>query len=363
LNNVQSKIIRDYLNEFDSRLTNLQQILNTRIDSSTRETNTMLTNTITQFSISINQLLSNLTNSLKESSDKLQKGVEEKLEKIRASVEEKLGESIEKSFSAVKQMTEQLGDLKVSQERLIEIGKEINRLSDILQSPKMRGSFGEFQLETLLKQVIPQEFFKTQYQIVTGNIVDVAIFLKEGILCIDSKFPLSNFEKLTQPNLEEKEREMLARDFEKAVKKHIDDIAEKYIIPEKTLELAFMFIPAENVYYEILTRTELVEYARRKKVVPVSPNTLFAYLIIIGMGFRGMKIEQEARRIEKILLTLRKDFDGIREHFRTLLTHLERARNKAMEADKVLERFDTTIKGIEEGRKEIKEIPDVSKQV
>jgi DNA recombination protein RmuC len=180
-------------------------------------------------------------------------------------------------------------------------------------------------------------------------LVDAAVVLEGGWLCIDSKFPLDNFRRMAQPDADPEARQHWRRLFLSDIRRHITDIAHKYIVPPATLDFALMFIPAETVYYEILLSDEVLEFARTKRVVPVSPNTLYAYLQAVSIGFRGLKIAQESRRIEQLLLGLRKNFDEFKEHFRLIGRHLDRARGQFIQAESDVSRFDHTIGGIQFG--------------
>ena len=289
--------------------------------------------------------LSLLSVSLQDRVERLQTSNEARLEDIRKNVETKLVENMDRNVSVVKEMTERLTDLRATAQRIVEISQDINQLSSILQSPKLRGNIGEFELENMLKQILPVDHFQMQAQL--GEVrVDAAIYLKEGILCIDSKFPLENFRRMNEPNLREEEKKKYARDFAQDVKKHIDAIASKYIIPDTTLDFAFMFIPAESVYYEILLNPELHRYALEKKVIPVSPNSLYAFLQTIAIGLRGMKIEQEARRIEQSLLSLKKDFDTFKDRFRLIGRHLDNAKSQFTTADADVKRLDNRLSSL-----------------
>lgn len=294
--------------------------------------------------------LNALSQGLGDRFEQLRVSNEQKLETIRKHVEAKLVENLDKNLGVVKQMTEQLGDLKATNQRIVEISKDINKLGDILQSPKLRGNFGEFELESLLRQILPVDRLHFQHSLGNGTLVDAAIELKEGLLPIDSKFPLSAFQQLAEPNLTEAERLQIGRAFERAVRGHVDDIAKKYIVPPVTLDLAFMFVPAENVYYEILIRPKVSEYLRNARVIPVSPNSLYAYLVIIAIGFRRMRLEQEAERIEGILLGLKRNFDAFKDHFRLIGRHLDNARNQFESANRDVGRFDDTLSGLSIGQ-------------
>ncbi|MCX5885561.1 MAG: DNA recombination protein RmuC [Proteobacteria bacterium] len=293
----------------------------------------------------LSESLSLLSVSLQDRVERLQSSNEARLEDIRKNVETKLVENMDRNVSVVKEMTEQLTNLRGTAQRIVEISQDINQLSTILQSPKLRGNIGEFQLENMLKQILPLKHFQMQAQVGEGR-VDAAIYLKEGILCIDSKFPLENFRRMNEPNLREEEKKKYSRDFAQDVRKHVDSIAAKYIVPDTTLDFAFMFIPAESVYYEVLLNTELHEYALKKKVIPVSPNSLYAFLQTVAIGLRGMKIEQEARRIEQLLLSLKKDFDTFKDRFRLIGRHLDNAKSQFTTADADVQRLDNRLSSL-----------------
>jgi len=308
----------------------------------------------------LSESLSLLSVSLQDRVERLQSSNEARLEDIRKNVETKLVENMDRNVSVVKEMTEQLTNLRGTAQRIVEISQDINQLSTILQSPKLRGNIGEFQLENMLKQILPLEHFQMQAQVGEGR-VDAAIYLKEGILCLDSKFPLENFRRMNEPNLREEEKRKYSRDFAQDVRKHVDSIAAKYIVPDTTLDFAFMFIPAESVYYEVLLNTELHEYALQKKVIPVSPNSLYAFLQTVAIGLRGMKIEQEARRIEQLLLSLKKDFDTFKDHFRLIGRHLDNAKSQFTTADADVQRLDNRLSSLSLQGKGAEALPEEDK--
>jgi DNA recombination protein RmuC len=296
----------------------------------------------------LSQGLTTLAGSLEGKFESLRTSTEERLETIRANVESKLSETVEKSAGALKEVTASLGDLKATNDRIVEISQDINQLSDILSTPKLRGNFGEFQLENMLRQMIPEDHYRLQENL-GDSTVDAVVILKEGILCIDSKFPLDNFRRAAEADLDEETKVRCLRLFKRDVRNHIDAIATKYILPERTLDFALMFVPAEAVYSEIARDGDLQSYAHSRKVIPVSPNTLYALLGALGIGFRGMKIEAEARRIEKILLALKNNFALFRDHFRKIGRHLDNAKSQYSEAEYQVGRFDTTIGSLEFG--------------
>jgi len=289
-------------------------------------------------------VLETVAKGLEERFAALQQSNEQKLEQIRENVETKLTRSIERSSEDFQKIAETFTKVHESVNTFVEIGKDINNLSDILASPKLRGNFGEFTLEELIAQILPVSNYRMQCEISKGLIVDAAIKMKGEYLCIDSKFPLESYKRAIAENASLHEKEQAMKDFYMDVKKHITGIKNKYIIPEKTLDFAFMFIPAEAVYYEIIKDTRLSKYSFDSRVVPVSPNTFFAYLNIIALGFKGMKIEEEAKSILKALHSLSSKVDKVKEKFDVLGGHLDKARGAYGETYKriqdVKENFD-----------------------
>ena len=229
--------------------------------------------------------------------------------------------------SIVAQVEGKLGQLQEASRQIFEIGRDISSLQDILQSPKMRGGLGEFLLGDLLAQCLQPGFYKLQYAFGRGTIVDAALFLGEHILCIDSKFPLENFRKMIAAEGEE-DRKSARKQFLADVKKHVNDIADKYILPEeRTLDFAFMFIPAENVYYELIVHDEsdLYDHCMKRRVIPVSPNTFYAYLQVVMTGLRGFQISEKAREILAQLQQFSNDLERFETDFAKIGAHLRDA--------------------------------------
>jgi DNA recombination protein RmuC len=287
-------------------------------------------------------------NSLLERFDKLQTGNESKLADIRQSIEAKLADNIEKNIGAFKEMTLGIAELKSTGQRIAQVGEEIGELTDILRSPKLRGDFGEFELENMIRDVIPPDHYQIKAQ-VNGALADAAISLKEGLLCIDSKFPLDNYRRAVDPALAEDERQAAEKAFEGDVKGHVEAIASRYIVPGITLDFALMFIPAESVYYQICLNQELQALCRQMKVLPVSPNTLYAYFQVLAIGFRGMKLQEAAKRIEEVLLRMKRDFDTFKNSFRLVGSHLQNAQNRFSDANIAAEQFSVTLDRLQFG--------------
>ena len=257
-----------------------------------------------------------------------------------------VGTRLDSAARIIGDVQRNLGELQRATEEIKDLGESVSRLDNLLRAPKLRGGVGEFLLEDLLRQVLPGEHFDVQYRFRSGVVVDAVIRTSGLLTPVDSKFPLENFRRMTDAGSDQ-DRKTAQRSFIADVKKHIDSIAGKYILPDEgTFPFALMYIPAENIYYEVITNREnsagegLYAYAMHRRVVPVSQNSLYAYLLVITLGLRGMRIEERAREIQNALGTLQGDVAGIRGVFDVLGTHVENARKKYEEADKVLTRFE-----------------------
>jgi len=248
------------------------------------------------------------------------------------------------------QVTERLGDLKATNERIMEFSRSLDEFQRMLQSPKLRGDFGEFTLEQMLKDLLPAEHWESQAPIGSAR-VDALVRTPHGALCIDCKFPLDNFRRALAAT-EPAARDAAMKLFYSDVRGRIDEIADRYVSPPLTLEMAFMFVPAENVYYEVIGRPDLMTYGRERKVVLVSPNTMYAYIQVLAVGFRGMKIQDEARRVQEILADLGTRFGKFQDHFNMIGKHLENAKSQFDRALRDVERFEATLDGIKIGRLE-----------
>jgi DNA recombination protein RmuC len=271
--------------------------------------------------------------------------------KVQEVNENRLKQSLDEANKSYKDVENRLNSLFEASRKIYEVGKDVASLNDILKSPKIRGGLGEFLLEDLLAQVIPADNFEVQYAFATGEIVDAIIKLSGGkFVCIDSKFPLENFIKLQNSDADTKDS--LKNKFIKDVKKHIDSISVKYVNPAQgTFDFALMYIPAENVYYEIISgsnQEDLIAYCYAKKVIPVSPNNLFVYLQTILVGLKGFQIEQNAKYIYEMLEDLNKKFHGFNEDFSTLGGHIHKAKNKFEQTEKTLSKLNDSFLAVSE---------------
>jgi len=248
----------------------------------------------------------------------------------------------------LKNTREQIGHIQKQLGEFQELGRGISSatksLEGILGGAKTRGLLGEVTLERLLEDSLPPSQYAMQYRFSSGEAADAVIFLRDKkLVAVDSKFPLDAFRRIEAEGAEAK------RAFATAVKGHADSIARKYIVPnEGTLDLALMFVPSESVYYELLMTHDakgepLDSYCRGKCIIAVSPNTLYAHLCVIHLGLRGMQIEENAMRISSGLSGIQKNIASFTEVFEKLGTHLKNAQQTYSDADKKLEKTQSTM--------------------
>ncbi len=231
-----------------------------------------------------------------------------------------LNERLDNAARVISQVQRNLGEMS-------EIGKGIRTLQDFLQSPKLRGGLGEEVLKEMIGQTFPKNAFHLQYSFKSGVKVDAVLKTEAGLLCIDSKFPMENFNVMVKGDTE-LERTVGRRELISDVKKHIDAIAKKYILPEEgTMDFALMYIPSEAVYYEVVNIQELSNYARRLRVYPVSPNTLYAHLQVLLLSFEGKDLEAKSKEVFRILRAIQTDYGKVEENLGTLQKHLNNAYN------------------------------------
>lgn len=253
-----------------------------------------------------------------------------------------------------------LGKLEESSKQIYEIGKDISSLQNILRAPKLRGGLGELFLGDLLSQVLPREHYALQHRFKTNEAVDAVVILKDDMLvCIDSKFPLENFLKMSSAEGDDKKK-ALRKTFVSDVKKHVDAIATKYILPdEHTLDFALMYVPAENVYYETIVKSEegneLAEYCFARHVIPVSPNNFYVYLQTILIGLKGMQVEKNAQAIMSDIKRLGGDFGRFAEDFELVGKHLHNAQAKYDESGKRLDKLGNKIESLGSAVEEVEE--------
>lgn len=282
---------------------------------------------------------------MKQSSDQgnqMQKRVDNLTQTVNKQLFEgnkNINKRLDNASRVIGKVNKELGEMS-------EIGRQMKDLQDFLKSPKLRGNIGEQVLKELLGQMLPKQSFHLQYGFKTGNIVDAAIKTANGIIPIDSKFPMESFRRIMSAD-DDREREVARKSFVNDVRKHIRDISSKYILTEEgTIDYALMYIPSEAVYYEIVNDPDLFDYAGENRVLPVSPVTFYAYLKAILMSFEGQKIEEKARYILDALKAIETDTKNFGEDFRILIKHVTNAKNTADSAGSSFNQLQSRISSV-----------------
>ena len=281
--------------------------------------------------------------------------VDRRLASVVETMDRRLGEldrrvdsRLESATRTATEIHHELGKLGQANAQMLERAKDLAKLEQALRPPKARGGFGELLLANLLADTFPGDKYELQYGFKDGGRVDAVIRLDRALVPVDAKFPLDNFQRLADAE-SDSERGLHAKAFSRDVKLHVDAIAQKYIRPDEgTYEFALMYLPAEAVYYELVCNrlggsASPLAYALERRVIPVSPSTLHAYLLVILLGFKGLQIEEHAREVMAYTAQLRKDFTRFKEDFELVGTHLGRAQSKFTDAEKRLDRFETKL--------------------
>jgi DNA recombination protein RmuC len=243
-----------------------------------------------------------------------------------------VNEKFDSSLRVIGDIKKTIGSLEETNKQMLAIGKDIASIQDLLRPPQVRGGLGEMTLNNILSELLPGQNFAEQYRFRNGVIVDAVIKIGNRIVPIDSKFPLESFARYTACT-DDKEKNGHLRDFCRSVKTKIDDISAKYILEdESTFDFALMYIPSENVYYQTILKNEMevegksiAEYALGKRVVIVSPNSIYAYLRVIHIGLRGMQFENNVRKIMDDYSRLSKELEKFEKQFATLGMHVNHA--------------------------------------
>lgn len=270
---------------------------------------------------------------MKTSVDKNADVLDKKLEGQRTTLEQQLKsqreamseqtkliwERLENASKVIQGVQKQMGGIQ-------EFGTDIKDLSNILKSPKLRGGLGEQFLYEILENALPKDLFKTQYKFKDGSTCDAVVMTDKGIIPIDSKFSMENFKAMLTAE-DQAKRDSLKKVFVRDVKKRIDEIASKYILPEEgTTEQAIMYIPSENVYYELVVNTpEIEEYAKRKNVVMSSPNTISYFLKVLLVAFQQQELQKHAGEILKSLAGIKVEAEKFNDDLGVLERHITNA--------------------------------------
>ncbi|MEO5950033.1 MAG: DNA recombination protein RmuC [Candidatus Saccharimonadales bacterium] len=282
----------------------------------------------------------------------LQQAMGDKLERNQLAVQSSVQRQLGESSKLVAEVTQRLAKLDETNRRVVDVADELKTLQNVLQNPKQRGVFGEYYLESVLDNILPPKNFKMQYKFKDGEIVDAVIFLEKGqMLSIDSKFSLENYNRMVGES-SRPEREKLLAKVRNDLKQRIDETS-KYIRPdENTMDFAFMFIPSESLYYDLLigdvgtgsSARDLIEYAfRDKKVIIVSPTSFMAYLQTVLQGLRSLQIEEQAKDIQIRVGKLGQHIGKFEEYMQKLGSSLGTTVNHFNSAHKELGKVDKDV--------------------
>jgi DNA recombination protein RmuC len=297
--------------------------------------------------------LATVTSELGSRLDSINRHVTEQLNQgtnVMSANSEAFGKNIAAVQTTFAGLQKQVGEMTEQARQLGEISKAVTAIEHVLRAPKLRGNFGEEQLENLLSLVFSKEQYAMQHRFSTGEITDAIVFLPQGNVAVDSKFPLENFRRITDAATEE-EKKIARRDFLRDVRKRVDEVALRYIRPaEGTLPFALMYVPAENVYYETIIRDEegfqLYRYCQEKRVIPVSPNSLYAYLQTIMVGLKGMQVGQRAQTIVREIESLRIELEKFAKAYDTVSQHVKNAAAKLEEGSRLLNKVELRVEGL-----------------
>lgn len=264
------------------------------------------------------------------------KQLSQRIETSAASSDQKLIENMKIFNSRLDKTALIISEVQKNIGEVSEIGRSMKDLQDLLQSPKLRGNIGEHILKELLSQYLPMDSFSLQYGFKTGDTVDAVIKTTQGIIPIDSKFPLENFRKMAEAQTAA-ERDQAKKEFIRNVKKHVTDISKKYILTaEGTVDYALMYVPSEAIYYEIINDNDLFDFVGTQRVLPVSPLCFYAYLRAILMSFEGQRIQSQAKEILLSLKAMRKDYEKVETQFSVLNKHISNAYNQTSQVTNLL---------------------------
>jgi DNA recombination protein RmuC len=298
----------------------------------------------------INDTMLKATTTLTQSIESLSKVVDSRLEEIGGKVSERLEEGFKKTNETFVSVIQRLATIDEAQKKIDGLSSNMVSLQELLGDKRSRGAYGEVQLEGLVRNVLPEQSFKMQYQFDNGTRVDCALFLPEptGTVAVDSKFPLENYHRMFDRDLSEAEKALATKQFKADVKRHVDDIANKYIIPNVTSDGAVMFIPAEAVFAEIHAyHADVIDYAMNKRVWVVSPTTLMAVLNTARAVLKDVEMRKQVHIIKDELGKLSKDFNRFDMRMKKLADNIRQAHENAQDVHISSQKISRTFARIE----------------
>ncbi|MGH8622215.1 MAG: DNA recombination protein RmuC [Burkholderiales bacterium] len=308
--------------------------------------NSRLSEELNQTRETLHRLQLALGASLGDTTDKLSANIDQRLEQIAGKVNERLEEGFKKTNETFVNVMQRLATIDEAQKKIDTLTGSVVSLQELLGDKRSRGAFGEVQLEAQVRNTLPPSAFEMQYTLSNGMRVDCVLKLPDpmGLLCVDSKFPLENYHRMLAPGSNDVERALAQRQFRADVRKHVDEIARKYILPNETAEGAVMFVPAEAVFAEIHAyHAEVVEYANSKRVWIVSPTTLMAVLNTARAVLKDVETRKQVHLIKDALARLAVEFNRFDDRLRKLADHIRQAHDDAQKiqitGDKISQQF------------------------
>ena len=294
---------------------------------------------------------SDLNKNMNDDFNKLNESVEKRLLAINEKVNERLDQNFEKTNKTFMNVVERLSKIDEAQKKIENLSGDIVSLQSILTDKKTRGIFGEVNLKNILVNVFGEnndKIYKLQFTLSTGVIADSVLFAPEplGTICIDSKFPLENYQMMVDRKLSQDMRDLYEKKFKADMKKHIDAISSKYIIPGETTDQAILFLPAEAIFAEINAyHSDIINYAYKKKVWITSPTTLISTLTVIQMIIKNMEKDKYTSIIHEELNKLGLEFARYKERWdklsRSIQTVNKDIENVSITSEKISKKFDT----------------------
>lgn len=279
--------------------------------------------------------------------DELTASTDKRLQDISDQVEKRLADGFDKTTKTFNDIVQRLALIDDAQKKITELSTNVVSLQQILSDKRSRGAFGEVQLNSLIRNVLPEQHFSLQHTLSNGKIADCVLFLPPptGNVVIDSKFPLESYRKMSDVDIGELDRKAASRQFKLDIKKHINDISDKYLIDKETADGALMFIPAEAIFAEIHAHHgDLVEYANKKRVWIASPTTLMAILTTARSVLKDEATRQQVHIIQEHLSELGQDFSRFKTRFSNLAKHIDQAATDVKQihtsANKISTRFE-----------------------
>lgn len=329
--NLNDKVFKNNNEIFNENQNSLQK----QIDEKFTQVHKRELDHISHLQTTLKDSISRQEKSLESSFEKLAKTTEYSLDKISKQVESRLSEGLEKTNQTFTDIVKRLALIDDAQKQLSELSSNVVGLQEVLTDKRARGAFGEVQLKNLVENILPKEFVQFQQQLSNGTRVDCLLTLPppNGTISVDSKFPLENYQKLTDFDTSELERKQASSQFKLDIKKHINDIAKKYIIPGETANCAIMFLPAESVFAHIhANHPELVSFAQERKVWLTSPTTMMAVLSTANTVIKDSQTQKHIKAIQDHIRMLAKDFERFEQRMDKLNTHIEQARTDVSQA-------------------------------